>query len=217
MSWVRSIGMGCPTCGSVDIEFEYRHLYMMGDPKPVAREGTCTCKKCGHRFPHTQWREPKAPVVEPAKPEQTVGLGYSSSAQACLFNPKKDEDPFWASSAGKKIGLPMTVWFNMDEWDELEKLLGVKRAEELLPKIRQMVHEYDSKAGLNALVATQMGAVETRKRLGQILKEEPDLLRRYASTVANVLLKEIRHGTIRIEAHRDRVAAKILNKLFNLE
>lgn len=68
VSWVRSIGVGCPTCGSVDIEFEYRHLYMMGDPKPVAREGTCTCKKCGHRFPHTQWRDEPSKVNEQPTP-----------------------------------------------------------------------------------------------------------------------------------------------------
>jgi len=289
---MQSVDRSCPTCGGHTLKFEYRHLYSMGDPEPIAKDGTCTCKSCGHRFHHTEWRpnlakeaillkirdeiaEACQPFIRVKNTEEnrhelaTViqlvvdkhvllrNLKERMTADVCGWNdtlyvtlnklpvdialkealshdpkptpvveplkaaapepPVDDEDPFWVKSAGKKIGLPMTVSFNMDEREELEKLLGVTDPKQLLPKIREMVNEYNTKAGLNALIASQMGIAQARRQLGQILKEEPDLFRYYTRIIGDVLFDELRSPSIRIEAHRDRVASKILRKLFDIE
>jgi len=291
--WVQSIDRNCPTCGGHTLKFEYHHLYSMGDPEPIAKKGTCTCKRCSHKFAHIAWRpaptkedtfqkkicdeitEACQPFIRVKNTEEnrhelaTViqlvvdkhvllrNLKERMTADVCGWNdtlyvtlnklpvdialkealshdpkptpvveplkaaapepPVDDEDPFWVKSAGKKIGLPMTVSFNMDEREELEKLLGVTDPKQLLPKIREMVNEYNTHTGINELVAQKMGIMHTRRRLGQIMKEEPDLFRHYARIIGAVLLDELHSPSLRIEAHRDRVASEVLKRLFDIE
>jgi len=186
--------------------------------KPTLRDRvnqlTARCKAIDERV-HGFWaeknkleealsRDPKpTPVVEPLK-------------AAAPEPPVDDEDPFWVKSAGKKIGLPMTVSFNMDEREELEKLLGVKSAEELLPKIRAMVSEYNTKAGLNALIAS-VNITQTRKRMGELLKDDPEMMQACIHDVENVILGRALRHPVKAQDDMERLARDILSVLFNIK
>lgn len=46
--------MKCPKCGSENIVFEYGFIYDLGGPRPVQKNGTCTCKSCHAHWPHSE-------------------------------------------------------------------------------------------------------------------------------------------------------------------